>query len=167
MAQISRWLSRIVWTILVIGAAGCSVIVISDAASTPASYTTGYDGTDPGSCALGANEAPIVPHGQATLLGDNSRPIGVIRLRRSLKCDTTWAQLVLTNPAAKELKGRVVEIIVRRPADNRIAPYPLPLRGGTIGYGNQIGATACIEGEAQLVAGQGRPGGPEARTPCV
>jgi hypothetical protein len=70
MAPVSRWLTRILWAAAPISAAACSVIVIRDASTAPASCTTGYDGTDPGMCAQGVNEAPLVPRGHVPILED-------------------------------------------------------------------------------------------------
>ena len=87
-------------------AVACAIFVIRDAAQTAASYSTGYDGTDPGRCALGGIHAvSIVPPGQVALLGEGGARIGTLRLRRSLTCATMWAQVVLTPSAAMKSQG--------------------------------------------------------------
>jgi hypothetical protein len=40
------------------------------------------------------------------------------------------------------------------------------LQGGTVGAGNQFGATSCSQAEAQLLGSDGHPGDPAARTRC-
>jgi hypothetical protein len=167
VAQTFRRLSELGWVVLLVVAAVCAVIVVHDSTATPRSYSSGYDVTDPGRCAQGAGQAPVIPQSQVSVLDEAGRRIGDMRLRRSLKCATEWAQIVLTDTAARRLKGRVIRIDVRRPADNRRASYPLELHGGTVGFGNQLAATACIEGTAQLLAGRAQPSGPVARTGCI
>lgn len=103
---------------------------------------------------------------QAPLLGAGGRRIGTLRLRRSLNCSTQWGQVALSRTVARRLRGRVLQITAVRPADNRLAPYPLTLRGGTVGFGNQLAATACVLAEAQLIASAGQPAGPLVRTAC-
>lgn len=157
---------RLVFALLLVVFAVCSVFVIHDAAVKPKTYTSGYDGTDPGACADPASAVAIVSGGTAPLLNGAGVRIAMIRLRRSERCETIWAQVLLTAQAAKALKGRVVEITMLRPADNRIAPYQLKLKGDQVGFGNQLAATACVQGTAQLLPGNGHPGGPPSRTRC-
>lgn len=78
-------------------------------------------------------------------------------MRRSLTCDTVWAQVLLTRSAASRLKGRIVEITVSRPSDGRLAPYPLELRGRTVGYGNQLGARRASRQKPSFSAAMGAP----------
>lgn len=144
----------------------CSVFVIHDAAVKPKTYTSGYDGTDPGACADPVSAVAIVRGGDAPLLDGAGARIATVRLRLSERCETIWAQVLLTAQAAKALKGRVVEITMLRPADNRLAPFQLELKGGSVGFGNQLGATACVQATAQLLPGDGQPGGPPATTKC-
>jgi hypothetical protein len=72
-------------------AAAFSVIVVRDAASIPRTYSTGYDGTDPGRCAYGKKGAvTVVTHSETPLLGADHNRISVVRLRRSAVCSTMW-----------------------------------------------------------------------------
>jgi hypothetical protein len=153
-------------SVLTVGALGCAVVVVRDASSIPRDYASAYDDTDPGTCALGAGVAVEVPGGHTELLGERHGSIGSLQLVRSTRCATIWAHVALTSGAAVALKGRTLEIVVVRPADNERAPYPLPLKGGQEGYGNQLGATACIEGQAWLLRTKNHPGGPVVHTPC-
>jgi hypothetical protein len=157
---------RVAFALLLAASAVCSVLLIHDAAVKPKTYTSGYDSTDPGVCANPASAVAIVRGGAAPLLDATDTRIGTIRLRRSERCETIWSQVLLTAQAAKTLKGRVVEITMLRPADNRLAPYALELKGGREGFGNQLAATACVQGMAQLLPGGGQSGGPSARTQC-
>lgn len=158
---------RVVFALLLVASGVCSVVVISDAAVKPKTYTSGYDDTDPGRCADPVTAVAILFGGNAPLKDGNGTRIGEIRLRRSLRCDTIWAQVLLKATAAKTLKGRVVEITMLRPADNRLAPYPLELKGGSVGYSNQLAATACVQGTAMLLAGDGQHSGPATTTRCL
>ena len=159
-------LNRVIWPVLLLAAVACAVIIIRDAASTTPSYSTGYDGTDPSQCARGGPaEAPVVA--RVPLLGDRSSEIGMLRLRRSRLCATEWGQIALDPSAAHALKGRTIEITAVRPADDRHAPYPLLLRGGNVGFGNQLGATSCVEAQAQLLPRGMASGGPTTTTPCT
>jgi hypothetical protein len=133
MGAKSLRVTDVVWVLLLVAAGVACVFVVRDAAKTPVSYSTGYDGTDPGSCAYGVKQVSIVADGQTPLIGEGGRRIGTVLMRRSLKCDTVWAQVFLDRESSKQLKGRIVEIVMRRPADNRVAPYPLTLKGGAVG----------------------------------
>jgi len=159
-------LRRIVGTSLAVAACVCAILVIIDAGKTPKSYASAYDGLDPSNSGCANSEVAVLAH--VPLLGDRRQPIGVARLKWSRYCATIWVQIELTPVAEHDFVGRSVLMIVQRPADNASAPYPLPLLGTSrLGYGNQLAATACVEGSAQLLAGTGQPAGPIARLPCL
>jgi hypothetical protein len=162
--ELGAWASIV--SVLVVGALGCAFVVVRDAAKISRDYASAYDDTDPGNCAEGAGVAVEVPGGRVELLGERHEAIGSLQLIRSTRCATIWAHVTLTSSAARQLKGRTLEIVVVRPADEERAPYPLPLKGGQEGYGNQLGATACIEGQAWLLPGEDHPRGPVVHTPC-
>jgi hypothetical protein len=167
MAAVAGTMNTALWRLLVAVCAVASVWCGILLARTPASYSTGYDGTDPsvGKCAQGAGVAPIIA--QAPLFGDNGQRVGTLRLRRSSTCFTSWGQVVLTAGAAKQLRGRKIEVIASRPADNRNAVYERELTGNNTTFGNQLGVTACVRATARILASGGRSAGAQAATDCI
>jgi hypothetical protein len=150
---------------LLLAALACCVIIIRDAAQVGVSWATSYDGLDPGSC-VGRNVGVLA---ETPLLAEGRQRIGTLKLRFSPNCSTSWGQVVLTAAAEKNTLGRFIEVTAIRPVDNRVTVSETELHGGPLGryvFGNELGASPCVEVQARLLAGNGRPAGPLAQTAC-
>jgi hypothetical protein len=129
-------------------------------------FASPYDGQDPNAanCVDATVTAPVGRDGPE-LLDFDGQKVGHLELRASPKCGTIWAKVLLDPSTAPSLKGRLIILVMYRPADGARVTYPLRLKGGTYGFSNMIAATdACVQAEGYFL--DGKRSGPTASTAC-
>jgi hypothetical protein len=131
------------------------------------SYASPYDGTDPGTSPCVQSAQPIPDDGRPTLRDQSQQEVGHLELRRSSACATVWAKVYLKKGAAARLKHSMAQITMVRPGDDVKAPFPLPLSGGTEGFGNMLSnAQSCVRAEVVITSPDGKQTGPKSKTEC-
>ena len=149
--------------VLLVGIVACFIL----AARPDPDLTSAYDGQDPNAadCVDAAVTTPVGADGPV-LSGLDGRPVGHLELRASPKCGTTWGKVIFDPAAAPGLRGRLLMLVMHRPADGAQVTYPLRLKGGLEGFSNMISSTAaCVRAEAYFVDGDRR--GPRTTTGCI
>jgi hypothetical protein len=146
--------------------AGVVIVLIAAHGSKP-DYGSAFDGLDPvrERCSPKATRVPGIA--APAVRDQDGRVIASLHLIHSPYCDTMWPQVLLTKQGAKRVRGRVLELRVTRKADDHVAIYRLPLRGGRAGFGNMIASNgSCVFASAQILALAPAHAGPVAQSAC-